>query len=159
MRLTFHTKIFLIPIFVSVQQGWNRGRYGTFLKNACKQGKQILDRERSEIEGRGGGGEREGRVPEAGEQQRRWRRDYYRKTPNRLPNFCLIDTKSCLIAIWRKSRGYCMKVRFASLRSREHHSRVANISTEHLKQFNKNFDHRPSISGPASASLCLPGHQ
>ena len=24
--------------------------------------------------------------------------DYYRKMPNRLPNFCLIFTKSCLIA-------------------------------------------------------------
>ncbi len=49
--------------------------------------------------------------------------DYYTKTPNRLPNFHLIDTKSCLSAIWLKSWGHCAKVRFASLRtapSREH---------------------------------------
>ncbi len=32
--------------------------------------------------------------------------DYYTKMPNRLPNFCLINTKSCLIAIWRQSRNY-----------------------------------------------------
>ncbi len=43
--------------------------------------------------------------------------DYYTKTPNRLPNFHLIDTKSCLSAIWLKSWGHCAKVRFASLRT------------------------------------------
>jgi hypothetical protein len=31
--------------------------------------------------------------------------DYYKKMPNRLPNFCLIDTKSCLIVISLKSGG------------------------------------------------------
>ena len=41
----------------------------------------------------------------------------FTKTPNRLPNFRLIFTNSCLIAIWRKSRNYCRKVRFASLRT------------------------------------------
>ncbi len=43
-------------------------------------------------------------------------RDYYTKTPNRLPNFHLIGTKSCLSAIWPKSRGFCPE-RFSSLRT------------------------------------------
>jgi hypothetical protein len=50
--------------------------------------------------------------------------DYYRKMPNRLPNFCLIDTKSCLITIWLKSRGPMREseICVASVRSR-----IANI--------------------------------
>jgi hypothetical protein len=58
---------------------------------------------------------------------------YYRKMPNRLPNFCLIDTKSCLIAIWPKSRGPMRKSEICVASDR---SRIANIFTEHLKHFN-----------------------
>ena len=61
--------------------------------------------------------------------------------PNRLPNFCLIDTKSCLIAIWPKSRG---PMRESEICVASDHSRLANVSTEylkHVKHFNFNFDH------------------
>ena len=37
--------------------------------------------------------------------------------PNRLHKFCLIDTKSCLIAIWLKSRKYCGNVLLPTLRT------------------------------------------
>jgi hypothetical protein len=58
--------------------------------------------------------------------------------PNRLPNFCLIDTKSCLIAIWLKSRG---PMRESEICVASDRSRIANVSTEYLKHFNFNFDH------------------
>ena len=61
--------------------------------------------------------------------------------PNRLPNFCLIDTKSCLIAIWPKFRGPMPESEICVASDR---SRLANVSTEylkHVKHFNFNFDH------------------
>ena len=67
--------------------------------------------------------------------------DYYRKMPNRLPNFCLIDTKSCLIAIWPKSRG---PMRESEICVASDRSRLANVSTEylkHVKHFYFKFDH------------------
>ncbi len=50
--------------------------------------------------------------------------DYYRKMHNRLPNYCLIDTKSCLIAIWLKSRG---PMRESEICVASDRSRIANI--------------------------------
>ncbi len=55
---------------------------------------------------------------------------YYRKMPNRLPNFCLINTKSCLIAIWPKSRG---PMRESEICVASDRPRLANVSTEYLK--------------------------